>query len=83
MTRRVVILGGGAGGLIVANSLATASLAGLEVVLVDRSTEHLFQPGLVAVLFGQAEPDVYRRPLRELISLSARRSSDISRITGR
>lgn len=68
MTRRVVILGGGAGGLVVANSLARSSLSGLEVVLVDRSTEHLFQPGLVPVLFGEAEPDVYRRPLRELIA---------------
>jgi sulfide:quinone oxidoreductase len=68
MTRRVVILGGGAGGLVVANSLASAALAGVEVLLVDRSTDHFFQPGLVAVLFGEAEPDVYRRPLRELIA---------------
>ncbi|MGZ4623137.1 MAG: hypothetical protein ACXVGD_13640 [Blastococcus sp.] len=43
MTRRVVVLGGGAGGLPAANRLGRSAEAGadLEVVLVDRAPEHV------------------------------------------
>jgi sulfide:quinone oxidoreductase len=68
MTRRVVVLGAGAAGLAAANRLAGHAGAGtgLEVVLVDRSGEHVFLPGLVAVLFGEGDPGSFRRPLHEL-----------------
>lgn len=68
MTRRVVVLGAGAAGLAAANRLARHAAAGadLDVVLVDRGDDHVFLPGLVAVLFGDAEPGELRRPLTEL-----------------
>lgn len=66
MTRRVVILGGGPGGLVAANTLAKLSVPGVEIVLVDRSAVQLFQPGLVSVLFSEAEPSDFERPLAEL-----------------
>ncbi len=69
MTRRVVVLGAGAAGLAAANRLGAqaGSGAGLEVVLVDRSGEHVFAPGFVSVLFGDAEPGAFRRPLGDLV----------------
>ena len=67
MKRRVVILGAGAGGLPAANRLVrSAGGDAPEVVLVDRAAEHVFAPGYVAVMFGDAEPDAFRRPLAEL-----------------
>ncbi|MHB1785224.1 MAG: FAD-dependent oxidoreductase [Acidimicrobiales bacterium] len=68
MTHRVVVLGAGAAGLAAANRLARHAVAGIdiEVVLVDRSAEHVFAPGFVTVLFGEAEPEAFRRPVREL-----------------
>lgn len=68
MTRRVVVLGAGAAGLPAANRLArhAGTGAGLEVVLVDRSAEHVFAPGYVAVMFGDAEPAAFRRPVADL-----------------
>lgn len=74
MSRRVVVLGGGAGGLAAANRLArhAGAGAGLEIVLVDRSTDHVFAPGFVAVLFGEAGPGAFRRPLRDLLDPAVR-----------
>jgi sulfide:quinone oxidoreductase len=68
VTRRVVVLGAGAGGLAAANRLARHVQAGadLEVVLVDRSGEHVFAPGYVAVMFGDAQPEAFRRPITDL-----------------
>jgi sulfide:quinone oxidoreductase len=68
--RRVVVLGGGAAGVAAANRLARHAGAGadLEVLLVDRSEHSVFAPGFVAVLFGEAEPAAFRRPLRDLLA---------------
>lgn len=69
MTRRVVVLGAGAAGLSAANRLARNTEAGadLEVVLVDRSTEHVFLPGYVPVFFREAEATSFRRPVGDLV----------------
>ena len=74
MSRRVVVLGGGAGGVTAANRLArhASAGAGLEVVLVDRSADHVFAPGFVPVMFGEAEPGAFRRPLRDLLDPAVR-----------
>ena len=47
MTERVLVLGGGSGGTIVANSLGSA----FETTVVSPSPDHLFQPGLLYVAF--------------------------------
>lgn len=66
MTRRVVVLGGGPGGLVAANTLAKSPVPDVEIILVDRSGTHLFLPGLVAIFFGEAEPSAHQRPLADL-----------------
>ncbi len=68
MTRRAVVLGAGAAGLAAANRLArhAAAGAGLEIVLADRSADHVFAPGFVPVLFGDADLAAFRRPVTGL-----------------
>ncbi|HET6500019.1 MAG TPA: FAD/NAD(P)-binding oxidoreductase [Amycolatopsis sp.] len=66
MTRRIVVLGGGTGGTLVANRLG--SLLGREagITVVDRDPGHVYQPGLVFVPFGarRVEDLVRSRPGR-------------------
>ncbi len=68
MNRRVVVLGAGAAGLAAANRLArhAESGAALDILLVDRSADHVFIPGYVAVMLDAAEPSAFRRPLSAL-----------------
>jgi sulfide:quinone oxidoreductase len=65
MTRRVVVLGGGTGGTLVANRLRHASpREELEITVVDQDNRHVYQPGLLFVPFGLTHPDDLVRPRR-------------------
>ncbi|HUZ37781.1 MAG TPA: FAD/NAD(P)-binding oxidoreductase [Streptosporangiaceae bacterium] len=61
--RRILILGGGTGGTLVANRLRRA-LPGdeAEITVVDQDDRHVYQPGLLFVPFGLADPDEITRP---------------------
>src|ERR1700757_3944717 len=61
---RVVILGGGFGGLAVAQKLKRAPV---EVTLIDRRNFHLFQPLLYQVATGSLSPGEIAAPLRSLL----------------
>ncbi|MBS0202539.1 MAG: NAD(P)/FAD-dependent oxidoreductase [Planctomycetes bacterium] len=61
---RVVIVGGGFGGLNAAQSLRSASV---EVMLVDRRNFHLFQPLLYQVATGGLSPSNIAVPLRSIV----------------
>ena len=61
---RVVIVGGGFGGLYAAKALAHAPV---EVTLVDRRNFHLFQPLLYQVATGSLSPGEIAAPLRSLL----------------
>jgi sulfide:quinone oxidoreductase len=63
---RTVILGGGTGGLVAARELRRRLPAGQDVVLVDRCTEHTYQPSLLWQMVGERRPDQFRRPLKRL-----------------
>ncbi|WP_295118707.1 NAD(P)/FAD-dependent oxidoreductase [uncultured Chitinophaga sp.] len=58
---RVVIVGGGFGGIMLAKSLRKAAF---QVVLLDRNNYHLFQPLLYQVATAGLEPDSIAFPLR-------------------
>jgi NADH dehydrogenase len=60
---RVVIVGGGFGGLNAARYLAQAPV---EVTLVDRRNFHLFQPLLYQVAAGELSPANIAAPLRSI-----------------
>jgi NADH:ubiquinone reductase (H+-translocating) len=65
MTRtRVVIIGGGFGGLAAARGLRQA-----EVILIDRTNHHLFQPLLYQVATAALSPSDIAWPLRSLFRL--------------
>ena len=56
MPERIVILGAGTGGTIAANRLRKRLGDRAEVIVVDKDDAHLYQPGLLFVPFGLAEP---------------------------
>jgi NADH dehydrogenase len=61
---RVVILGGGFGGLSAAHTLKNAPV---EVTLLDRCNYHLFQPLLYQVATGSLSPANIAAPLRQIL----------------
>ncbi|ARS91011.1 NAD(P)/FAD-dependent oxidoreductase [Natrarchaeobaculum aegyptiacum] len=65
-TPHVVVLGGGAGGLMTANRLSR-KLDHVDVTVVDRSEYHYYQPSYYLIPFGYKEPDQQRRPITDLL----------------
>lgn len=61
---RVVIIGGGFGGLTLARSLKNAPV---DVTLLDRVNYHLFQPLLYQVATGSLSPANIAAPLRQVL----------------
>ena len=62
---RVVIIGGGFGGLSAARALKSAPV---DVTLLDRRNYHLFQPLLYQVATGSLSPGEIAAPLRGVLS---------------
>src|SRR3981081_2635316 len=62
--QRVVILGGGFGGLYTAKALKNAPA---QVTLLDRRNFHLFQPLLYQVATGGLSPGEIASPLRHVL----------------
>jgi sulfide:quinone oxidoreductase len=61
--KRIVILGGGTGGTLVANRLRRAYRPeAAEIVVVDRDDRHVYQPGLLFIPFGLADVRRITRP---------------------
>ena len=61
--KRIVILGGGTGGTIAANRLRRVyGTDDAEIIVVDQDDEHVYQPGLLFVPFGLADPRRLVRP---------------------
>lgn len=64
-THRVVIVGGGFGGLYAAKALGRAPV---HVTLIDKRNFHLFQPLLYQVATGTVSPADISSPLRAILS---------------
>jgi NADH dehydrogenase len=62
---RVIILGGGFGGLAAAKNLKRAPV---EVTLIDRRNFHLFQPLMYQIATGSLSPGDIAAPLRSVLS---------------
>lgn len=71
MKKRIIIVGGGFGGLAAAKSLS--NIDGIEILLVDRRNFHLFQPLLYQIAMAGLNPADISVPLRTLF----RRSKNI------
>jgi len=70
--KRVVILGGGVGGTIVANQLARKLKKQIDrdevsLTVVDQLGDHVYQPGFMYIAFGHERADKLSRPERSLL----------------
>ncbi len=65
--KRVVILGAGTAGSMMANRLVRMLPDGWQVVVVDRDDEHIYQPGLLFLPFGSYRPEELVRSRKRLV----------------
>jgi sulfide:quinone oxidoreductase len=78
---RIVILGGGTGGTLTANRLQRLYGDDAEIVVIDRDDVHVYQPGLLFVPFGLAEPDEIVRPRHDQLCAGIDfRVADVGRV---
>src|SRR5688572_1915785 len=66
--KRAVVIGGGFGGLALVRGLRNAPF---EVLLIDKSNFHTFQPLLYQVATAGLEPDSIATPFREIFKHQA------------
>ncbi|HEU4345449.1 MAG TPA: FAD/NAD(P)-binding oxidoreductase [Candidatus Binatia bacterium] len=64
--KRIVILGGGCGGVVAASHLGRRLGAQHEVILIDRRPEHVFMPAFLFIMVGERQPWEISRKLRNL-----------------
>jgi NADH dehydrogenase len=76
---RVVIVGGGFGGLLAAQGLKKAHC---EVVMIDRRNFHLFQPLLYQVATGALSPANIAAPLRSVLRRHKNARVVLGEVTG-
>jgi NADH dehydrogenase len=75
----VVIIGGGFGGLIAAESLASAPV---RVTLIDRTNHHTFQPLLYQVATAGLSPAEIAQPIRAIVRTQANVTVLMAEATG-
>jgi sulfide:quinone oxidoreductase len=64
--KKIVILGGGCGGVVAATNLGRKLGADHDVILVDRRPNHIFMPSFLFVMIGERQPHDISRSLRRL-----------------
>ncbi|MBI5463393.1 MAG: NAD(P)/FAD-dependent oxidoreductase, partial [Ignavibacteriales bacterium] len=66
-TKTIVILGGGVGGIVVANELRRKLPHEHKVVLVEKNAEHAFAPSFLWLMTGDRKADKITKPIRTLV----------------
>ena len=66
--QRILILGGGTGGTLLANLLARSIGGHATITVVSSNVQHYYQPGWLYVPFGAQDPRSLARPERELLN---------------
>jgi sulfide:quinone oxidoreductase len=64
--KKIVILGGGCGGVVAATNLGRKLGADHDVILVDRRPNHIFMPSFLFVMVGERQPHHISRSLKHL-----------------
>src|SRR6266576_3783169 len=78
-TPRVVIVGGGFGGLAAAKALGKAPV---KVILIDRTNHHVFQPLLYQVATSVLAPGQIGSPIRGILRNSENTTVILGEVTG-
>jgi len=78
-TPRVVIVGGGFGGLAAAKALRKAPV---QVILIDRTNHHLFQPLLYQVATSVLSPSQISSPIRGILRKQKNATVIMGEVTG-
>jgi NADH dehydrogenase len=78
-TPRVVIVGGGFGGLSAAKALKDAPA---EIILIDRTNHHLFQPLLYQVATSVLTPSQIGSPIRNILRKQQNTTVILGEVTG-
>jgi sulfide:quinone oxidoreductase len=65
---KILVVGGGFGGIVAAESLAKKLGNGHEITLVSRSNKFVFYPALVRLAFGRATPEDIEFDVREAMA---------------
>jgi sulfide:quinone oxidoreductase len=73
--KRIVILGGGCGGVVAATHLGRKLGADHDVILIDRRAEHIFMPAFLFVMLGERQP----REISRSLSLLEKRNIKVIR----
>ncbi len=79
LTRHVVVVGGGFGGLAVTKALARAPV---RITLLDRSNHHLFQPLLYQVAMAGLAPAEIAVPIRSVLRRQDNARVLLAEVTG-
>lgn len=64
--KKIVILGGGCGGVVAATNLGRKLGVDHDVILVDRRPNHIFMPSFLFVMVGERQPHDISRSLKHL-----------------
>lgn len=64
--KRIVILGGGSGGVVAATKLGLELGNRHDVTLVDRRPDHVFMPAFLFMMVGERRPEQITRKLKKL-----------------
>src|SRR5499433_3245844 len=76
---RIVIVGGGFGGLAAAKALKKAPA---RIILIDRTNHHLFQPLLYQVATSVLNPGQIASPIRSILAKQANTSVFLGDVSG-
>jgi NADH:quinone reductase (non-electrogenic) len=76
---RVVIVGGGFGGLAAARALRNAPV---QVILIDRTNHHLFQPLLYQAATSILGPAQIATPIRQVVAKQENASVFLAEVSG-
>jgi len=73
MKNRIVVVGGGSGGTIVANRLADKlgpeiDDGDLEIMVINETADQIYKPLTLYIPFGKNEASQAKRPIRQLLS---------------
>src|SRR5713101_3362859 len=76
---RIVIVGGGFGGLAAARALKNTPA---EIILIDRTNHHLFQPLLYQVATSELSPGQIGSPIRGILGRQRNTMVLLGEVTG-